>query len=117
MSDDAVPVRFVVDGVERVRGSGRLIGLANVTVEIAGAWLTLQGVQVVRDASGGLTCRAPVFRHPRDGRWLPAVLLPAELQDAVGAQVLATWRAAESPMAGGAPGRVQPALAAAGLGL
>lgn len=86
MTAETVPVRFEVLGVERV-DRGRLVALANVLVDVAGVELTLQGVQVVREADG-VVVRAPAFRHPRDGRWLPAVLLPPELRDAIGAEVL-----------------------------
>ncbi|UFN48911.1 hypothetical protein LPC08_23425 [Roseomonas sp. OT10] len=85
---ETVPVRYEVKGLEAVRGAGRLAGLAVVDVEIAGGLLTLQGVQVVRETDGSLTCKAPVFRHPRDGRWLPAVVLPPELRDAIGQEVV-----------------------------
>ena len=90
MSDDTVGVRFVVTGIERVAGSRRLLALANVTVEIAGIELTLQGVQVVRDADG-LSCKAPTFRHPRTGTWMPAVILPPELSAAVAREVITAF--------------------------
>lgn len=84
-----IPVRFEVLGVEPVRGAGRLVGLAVVLLDVGGVEVTLQGVQVLRDVLGGLTVQAPRFRHPRDGRHHPAVLLPIELRDAIGAEVLA----------------------------
>lgn len=74
-------------GLEPVRGAGRLIGLAIVRLELDGVELTLQGVQVVR-IPAGLSVQAPRFRHPRDGRWLPCLVLPDELREAIGAQVL-----------------------------
>ncbi|PHK93794.1 hypothetical protein CR162_16900 [Pseudoroseomonas rhizosphaerae] len=80
-------VRFEVLGVERVAGAGKLKALAVVLVEVEGVQITLQGVQVVQGADG-LCCRAPTFRHPRDGRWLPAVALPPVLADAIAAEVL-----------------------------
>lgn len=86
---ETTPVTFVVLGVEPVRGAGRLIGLANVAVELSGVELTLQGVQLVRRSDGSVSVQAPQFRHPRDGRWLPAVLLPSELRDAIAAEALA----------------------------
>ncbi|UFN48121.1 hypothetical protein LPC08_19195 [Roseomonas sp. OT10] len=85
---ETVPVRYEVKALEPVRGAGRLVGLALVEVEVAGVILTLQGVQVLHGGGGGLTCRAPCFRHPRDGRGLPAVVLPAALADAIAAEVL-----------------------------
>lgn len=65
--NETVPVEYRVIGTESVHGRGRLERLAVVEVEIAGIVLTLQGVQVMRDPAGRLTCRAPTFRHPRDG--------------------------------------------------
>lgn len=85
---ETVPVRFEVLGVEAICGAGRLLGLANVLMDVAGVELTLQGVQLVRGHHGSLSVQAPQFRHPRDGRCLPAVLLPLELRDAVAAEVL-----------------------------
>ncbi len=86
---DTVPVRFEVRQVEPVHGCGKLVGLAVVAMDVAGVEVVLQGVQLVRDGSGTLTVKAPVWRHPGSGQWLPAVLLPDELRDAIGAEVLA----------------------------
>lgn len=36
----------------------------------------------------GVGVEAPQFRHPRDGRYLPAVVLPPELRDPIGREVL-----------------------------
>jgi hypothetical protein len=88
---ETTSVTYAVDGTERVAGSGRLIALANVRIEVAGIEIMLQGLQVVRGGDGALTCKAPMWRHPKSGRWLPAVLLPPELQAAVGAEVLAAF--------------------------
>jgi len=84
---ETVPVEIEVLGVEPSRGTGRLIGLAIVRIEVAGVELTLQGVRIERSAAG-LTVHSPAFRHPRAGRYVSAVLLPAELREAIGAQVL-----------------------------
>ncbi len=65
----------------------KLLALAIVELDIGGAVLELQGVQVVRLATG-LVCRTPPFRHPRDGRWLPGIVLPPEVMDAVANMVL-----------------------------
>ncbi|MBI0432986.1 hypothetical protein [Roseomonas sp. KE0001] len=89
---ETVSVGYEVLGVEPVLGAGRLVALAVVAVEVAGLVVTLQGVQVNRAADGSLSCAAPVFRHPRTGRWLPAVSLPQRLSEAVAAEVLATAR-------------------------
>ncbi len=81
-------VSFTVVGFERVRGKGRLAGLADVRIEIEGVGLLLRGVRVLREIDGGLACQEPRFRHP-GGRWLPVVVLPPELSDAIAAAVLA----------------------------
>lgn len=86
---ESVPVRFEVLGTEPVHGAGRLVALANVALDVAGLELTLQGVSVTRDGRGALAVRGPVWRHPGSGRWLPALLLPDELQQAIGNAVLA----------------------------
>lgn len=91
---ETVPVTFTVIGVERVQGTGRLIGLAIVELDFAGVILTLQGVQVVRELNGSLSCKPPVFRHPKTGRWLAAVVLPPTLAEAIGHEVV-SWRAEE----------------------
>jgi len=81
-----IPVSFEVLGVELVRG-GRVQALANVSIEIAGVGFTVQGCRVIRTRSGGLTVEGPAFKHP-DGHTWPAVVLPSELRDAIGAEVL-----------------------------
>lgn len=80
-------VRFEVRGIERAHG-GRVVALAIVALDVDGVELVMQGVQVLRAAGGGLEVRAPMWRHPT-GRWIPAVVLPDELRDAIGAEVLA----------------------------
>ena len=84
-----VAVRFTVAGVEPVRDRGSLIALAVVVLEVADVPFTLQGVQVHRRAGGGVEVRSPVWRHPRTGAWLPGVLLPPELADALAREVAA----------------------------
>lgn len=86
---DTSAVRFEVRGIERVHGAGRLVALAIVAVDIEGVELVLQGVQVMREPDGGWRVRAPVWRHPGSGKWVPAVVLPDELRDAIGAEVMA----------------------------
>ena len=85
---ETVPVTFSISHVEPVRGCGRLVALAIVAMEVCGVELVLQGVQVVRDKNGGLEIRAPVFRHPASGVWMPAVILPDELRNALCRELL-----------------------------
>jgi hypothetical protein len=75
-------VSFTVLGVEPVRGAGRLIALARVELELDGVILIMQGVRVVRMGNGILT-EPPKFRDPRTGDWLPALIVPAELGEAI----------------------------------
>src|SRR4051794_9498564 len=92
MHDDdegTTSVRFEVLGVEMVR-AGRVLALANVSVEIEGGGFTIQGARIVRGRAGGLTVEAPQWRRPRNGRELPAVILPPDLRDAIGAEFLAS---------------------------
>lgn len=87
MSEDTETCRVVVLGVVPIRGAGRLVAMAGVSVEIAAVELLLQGVQVVRGRDG-LECRMPQFRDT-DGQWAPAIVMPAELRDAIADAVLA----------------------------
>ena len=85
---ERMTVIVTVVGVEQVRGRGQLIGLAVVELDIAGVVITLQGVQVLRLPNGTLTCRSPQFRQS-NGTWTPAAVLPPDLAEALGAEVLA----------------------------
>ena len=75
-------VNFTVTGIERVRGAGRLVALAQVELELDGVVLVMQGVRVMRQG-GRITTQAPRFRDPRTGDWIPALIMPAELGQAI----------------------------------
>jgi hypothetical protein len=75
-------VTFTVTDVERVRGAGRLVALAKVELELDGVVLVMQGVRVMRER-GGITVQPPRSRDPRTGNWIPALLVPAELGQAI----------------------------------
>jgi len=90
---DTIPVEFTVRQIEAVHGRGALVALATVDVSVCGVDMTLQGVQIVHAPSAALDCRAPVFKDPSRGIWLPGVLLPPELAKAMGVEVLEAWRA------------------------
>ena len=51
--------------------------------------LTRGFAPVTRRPDGGLECLAPRWRNPASGQWLPGVVLPAELQEALAGEVLA----------------------------
>ncbi len=92
MSDvERIAVTITVLGVERVRDKGQLIGLAIVELDVAGVVITLQGVQVLRSPDGSLSCRPPQFRRA-NGAWTPAIVLPPDLAEALGAEVIAHLR-------------------------
>jgi stage V sporulation protein G len=75
-------VTFTVTDVEPVRGAGRLVALAKVELELDGVVLVMQGVRVLRQRDH-VTMQPPRFRDPRTGDWLPAVIVPAELGEAI----------------------------------
>lgn len=85
---ERVSVIITVIGVEQVRGKASLIGLAIVELDIAGVIVTLQGVQVHRLPGGSLSCRPAQFRCA-NGKWAPAAVLPPDLAEALGAEVIA----------------------------
>ncbi len=93
---ERVTVTVTVLGVEQVRGKGPLIGLAIVELDIAGVVITLQGVQVLRLPNGSLACRSPQFRRV-NGAWTSAAVLPADLSEAVGAEVISHLRGTGEP--------------------
>ncbi|MBI2239619.1 MAG: hypothetical protein HYU59_02320 [Magnetospirillum gryphiswaldense] len=66
-SGDTLSVSVEVLGVETVNKGGLL---------------RLQGIQVRRRANGQISVDSPCFRSG-DGRWLPEVVLPLELGQAV----------------------------------
>jgi len=92
-ASDTIPVEFTVRQIEAVHGRGALVALATVDISVCGVDITLQGVQIVQAPSGAQDCRAPVFKDPSRGIWLPGVLLPPELAKAMGVEVLEAWRA------------------------
>ncbi len=75
-------VTFRVTDVEHVHGAGRLVALAKVELELDGVVLVMQGVRVMRQRDI-ITMQAPRFRDPRTGNWLPALIVPAELGQAI----------------------------------
>jgi hypothetical protein len=89
---DTVPVEYRVVGVEPVRGSGRLVALAIIELDVAGVAI-VQGVQIRRSPDGRLNCLALTWRNPRTGQSIPAVLLPLEFAAALGNEVLAAMGA------------------------
>jgi stage V sporulation protein G len=80
---ETTPVTITILNIERV-AKGDVVALAIVELEVAGVVIVLQGVAVTKLGR----CRAPLFRHPRTGQWLPAVRLPASLSAAVATEVL-----------------------------
>jgi hypothetical protein len=81
-------VTFTVTEFERVRDAGRLIALAKVELEVAGVVLTMQGVRVLRHGRR-LATEAPRFRDPATGSWVPALVIPDELGQAIARELLA----------------------------
>ena len=71
---------------------GRLLAQAMVEIEVAGCSILLQGVRVIARPDGSKAVEAPTYRG-RDGRWLPAVVLPVEIAEAVSDMVFETLAA------------------------
>lgn len=84
---DTIPVTFTVSNLRHLRGAGRLLVLADVTMDMHGIEIGLNGVQIVRLPTGRLRCQAPRYRS-HTGEWLPAVTLPEELELAIGREVM-----------------------------
>jgi stage V sporulation protein G len=81
-TDSTATVTFVVTGLQRVVGAGRLVALATVEIDLEGVVVLVQGVQVIRKR-GRISSQAPRFRNPQTGAWMPAVILPDELGAAI----------------------------------
>jgi hypothetical protein len=79
-------VTFTVTALERIEGHGRLLALAALEIDFDGVILQLQGVQVIRQGRR-ITAQAPRFRDPKNGVWVPAVILPDELGAAIAQEV------------------------------
>jgi hypothetical protein len=86
VTDDAVTVTFTVTGLERIEGHGRLVALAALEIDFDGVILGLHGVRVIRQGKR-ITTQAPRFRDPKNGVWVPAVILPDELGTAIAREV------------------------------
>ena len=83
---EAVEVSFQVIRVEKVE-AGRLYALATVVVTVNEMEMAIQGVRVMRQPTGMLAVEAPRFRRP-GGEWVPAVMLPPELKQAIADEIL-----------------------------
>jgi stage V sporulation protein G len=81
-TDSTATVTFVITGLERISGAGRLVALATVEIDLEGVVVLVQGVQVIRHR-GRIATQAPRFRNPKTGAWIPAVILPKELGVAI----------------------------------
>ena len=82
----SVEVSFEVVRVEPV-DAGRLCALATVVVTVNDVEMAIQGVRVMRQPTGMLAVEAPRFRRP-GGEWVPAVMLPPELKQAIADEIL-----------------------------
>lgn len=85
---DTVPVSFEVLAVERVHGRSTVAAVAVVSLLIDGAEIAFQGF-TVRRKHGHVEVRVPEFRCPISGDWLPAVVLPPEIEEPIGRAILA----------------------------
>jgi hypothetical protein len=79
--DDTATVSVTVMNCRAV-DQGKLVAVCDAELVLDGVAVTLHGVGV-EQLPGALRCRPPCWRDPGSGRWLPAVTLPPEIQDAV----------------------------------
>ena len=86
LNSDSVEVSFRIVSVERV-DTGRLFALATVVITVNDVEMAIQGVRVMRQPTGMLAVEAPRFRRP-GGEWVPAVMLPPELKQAIADEIL-----------------------------
>jgi stage V sporulation protein G len=85
-TDSTATVTFVITGLQRIGGAGRLVALATVEIDLEGVVFQVQGLQVIRQR-GRISTQAPRFRNPQTGAWMPAVILPDELGVAIAQEV------------------------------
>ena len=86
VSDDdvsRVPVEVRLLRVQKVTGRGTLKCLFDVQIDIQGVEIEVRGFQCRETSRGAISIRAPQFRS-RDGRWLPALILPDSVMSAIG---------------------------------
>lgn len=79
---DTLPVSVELVQVDRTPGRGSLFALAVAEIEVGGIVFRLQGVQVRHALNGGLAVVEPHCRAPC-GNWLPAVIMPPEVNRAL----------------------------------
>lgn len=80
---DTITVHCQCTAITPVHGSGRLLALADVVVEIAGVAMQINAVRVEQDPAG------TAVRLPLDRKGRPLVMLPEDVRQALGDTVLA----------------------------
>jgi stage V sporulation protein G len=84
---ETTTIQISVLNVIPLRGSGNLLGLADVEVLLDGVEIILHGVQICA-TSHRTEIRLPRYRAP-DGNWVAAISLPEELKGPMGDAVIA----------------------------
>lgn len=103
---ETVPVNVTVLKVEPVAGSRRLLGLAEVEIDIDGVVIGVHGLRVVSLGPLELGVEAPTWRSGATPR--PAISLPAELKAAIADVVLDAFGAMRRALCRPAAGRLEP---------
>jgi hypothetical protein len=86
VSDDdvsSVPVEVRLLRVQKIAGRGTLKCFFDAQIDIQGVEIEVHGFQCRETARGAISILAPQFRS-RDGRWLPALILPDSVMSAIG---------------------------------
>jgi hypothetical protein len=87
---DTVSTSFTLIDLRRLHSAGNLLAIATLELNLGGIEVLLHGVQVVRTPAGKLQCKAPHHRLPT-GQWVPSIVLPYELEIAIGRETLAAF--------------------------
>lgn len=87
VNGDSAAVTVTLLRIDATPRCGKLLALAVVEVDVDGVVFRLQGVRLVQRPDGSKAVEAPRYRGP-DGRWLPAVVFPGEMAEAVAGVVL-----------------------------
>ncbi len=84
---ETTTIQISVLNLTPMRGSGNLLGLADVEVLLDGVSIILHGVQICATADR-TEVRLPRYRAP-DGNWVAAISLPEEVKGPMGDVVMA----------------------------
>lgn len=83
---DTIPVTATLLNIRRAE-IGRLLGFADVEIEISGVAFTIHGIRILRTGPASRGIAAPAFKDV-SGQLTDAITLPVELASAIANVVL-----------------------------